>query len=89
MSMISDQGLFRTGIDLMYGLGLRVLYFPGIDHIESRIDTGMMEALDLGHLSAKALFLSQLNFKPEFSPGKWHRQIQKISKVFKSRATLS
>ena len=87
--MISDQGLFRTGIDLMYGLGLRVLYFPGIDHIESRIDTGMMEALDLGHLSAKALFLSNLNHKPDLAPGKWHRQIQKIAQVFKSRATLS
>ena len=86
--MISDQGLFRTGIDLMYGLGLRVLYFPGIDHQESRIDTGMMEALDLGHLTGKALFLSRLTRGPEKKPGRWHRQIRRVCEVFKSKQAL-
>ena len=82
LAFVADQGLFRVGIELMYGLGLRSLYFPGINHIEANIDTGTMGALDMSHLDDKALFLSRLYRKPKLSPGKWHREIQECVKVF-------
>ena len=76
--MTSDQGsnLFATYVHLAYMIGLRLLYFPDINHIESDVENGIFEAINCEHLSEKSLFLARLHHAPKRSEGRWHSQIK-------------
>ena len=75
LSLISDQGLFRLGLHMTVAMPLRVQWFPGPCHIESNIDGGILEALNLQHLSEKTNHVVKLLRGPQKASGKWHRQI--------------
>ena len=83
LTMTSDQGsnLFATYVHLAYTVGLRLVYFPDINHIESNVENGIFEAINFGHLTEKSLFLSRLHHGPRRSEGRWHVQIKYAFKV--------
>ena len=81
--MTSDQGsnLFATYVHLAYTVGLRLVYFPDINHIEANVENGIFEAINFEHLSEKSLFLARLHHGPKRSEGRWHSQIKYAFKV--------
>ena len=64
--MTSDQGsnLFATYVHLAFTVGLRLLYFPDINHIEANVENGIIDAMNFGHLAEKSLFLARLHHSP-------------------------
>ena len=78
LSFTADQGPenFAMYVHLAFHVGLRVVYFPDLNHIESNLDDGLFTALGLGHMDAKSRFLGRLHRGPQKSPGHWHAQIQ-------------
>ena len=76
--MTSDQGsnLFATYVHLAYTVGLRLVYFPDINHIESNVESGIFVAINFEHLTEKSLFLARLHHAPRRSEGRWHSQIK-------------
>ena len=83
LTMTSDQGsnLFATYVHLAYTVGLRLTYFPDINHIESNVENGIFDAMNFGHLAEKSLFLARLHHAPRRSEGRWHVQIKYAFKV--------
>ena len=81
--MTSDQGsnLFATHVHLAYTIGLRLVYFPDINHIEANVENGIFDAIGFGHLTEKSFFLSRLHHAPKRSEGRWHVQIKYAFKV--------
>ena len=64
LTLTTDQGLFPSYLHLAFTVGLRVCWFPGTDHQESRVLDSTMVACGLGHLDAKVLFLARFNYGP-------------------------
>ena len=83
LTMTSDQGsnLFATYVHLSYTVGLRLVYFPDINHIESNVENGIFPAINFGHLTEKSLFLAKLHHAPKRSEGRWHSQIKQAFEV--------
>ena len=83
LTMTSDQGsnLFATHVHLAYTIGLRLVYFPDINHIEANVENGIFDAIGFGHLTEKSFFLSRLHHAPKRSEGRWHVQIKYAFKV--------
>ncbi len=83
LTLTSDQGstLFAAQNHLAYSCGLRLVWFPDLNHIEANVDTGVLQAAGLAHLAEKALFLSRLNYGPKREVGHWHGQMQLAHKA--------
>ena len=83
LSLTADQAspMFKAYLHLAERLGLRVIWFPDINHIESNVDSGIMKACDLDHLCEKALFLGRLHRGPKKAAGRWHGQIKQAHKA--------
>ena len=84
LSLISDQGLFRLGLHMTVSMPLRVQWFPGPCHIESNIDSGILEALNLQHVTEKTNHIVKLLRGPNKAAGKWHRQIISAFRSFET-----
>ena len=83
LTMTSDQGsnLFAAYMNLVYTVGLRLVYFPDINHIESNVESGIFQAINFEHLTEKSLFLAKLHHGPQRSEGRWHTQIKNAFQV--------
>jgi len=83
LTMTSDQGsnLFATYVHLAYTVGLRLVYFPDMNHIESNVENGIFDAINFEHLTEKSLFLARLHHGPKRSEGRWHSQIKSAFEV--------
>jgi hypothetical protein len=62
--------MFASHVWLAYHVGLRMVWFPDINHQEANIDSGMMAASGLEQVDAKVLFLSRFNHGP-WRGGRW------------------
>ena len=62
-------------------LGLRLVWFPDISHVEHNVDKNVIAAYALEQLSEKALLLGRLHRGPKKAAGKWHGQIKKAHKA--------
>ena len=76
-------------VHLAFHVGLRIVYFPDLNHVESNLDDGLFTALGLGHMDAKSRFLGRLHRSPQKSPGHWHAQIQNAYKDHRFRNSFS
>lgn len=78
LTMTSDQGsnFFASYVHLAYTIGLRLVYFPDMNHIESNVENGIFDAINFSHLTEKSLFLARLHHAPKRSEGRWHSQIK-------------
>ena len=83
LTITSDQAspLFRAALHLSMKLRLRLVWFPDINHVEHRVDKGIMDACGLDHLNEKVLFLGRLHRGPKKAAGKWHGQIKLTHKA--------
>ena len=91
LTMTSDQGsnLFATYVHLAYTIGLRLVYFADINHIESNVENGIFEVINFGHLIEKSLFLARLHHAPKRSEGRWHSQIKNAFEVGRLESQLA
>ena len=81
LSIVSDQGLTKASLHMMYTMKLRCAWFPGVDHQEANCDKGIFSAINMGHCTDKALFMNRLYRGPKKSPGRWHGKIRRSFKV--------
>lgn len=84
LSLMSDQGLFRLALHLTVSMPLRVHWCPGPCHIESNIDSGILEALNLQHMTEKTNHIAKLLRGSKRGPGKWHREIMDAFRAFET-----
>ena len=82
LTLMSDQGLFRLALHLTVSMPLRVHWSPGPCHIESNIDSGILEALNLQHMTKNINHVVKLLRGPKRGPGKWHREIMDAFNAF-------
>ena len=84
LTLMSDQGLFRMALHLIVSMPLRVHWSPGPCHIESNIDSGILEALNLQHMTEKTNHIVKLLRGPKRGEGKWHREIMDAFNAFET-----
>lgn len=83
LTITADQGPenFAMYVNLAFHEGLRIVYFPDINHVEGNVDSGLLEALDMPHIDAKSKFLCRLHYGPTKGEGHWHAQIKSAFKA--------
>ena len=84
LTLMSDQGLFRLALHLIVSMPLRVHWSPGPCHQESNIDSGILEALNLQHMTEKTNHIFKLLRGPQRGAGKWHREIMDAFHAFET-----
>ena len=82
LTIISDQGLTKAALHIMYHMKLRAVWFAGINHQDHNCDNGVLPAIGLRHLSGKALFINRLHRGPKKNPGHWHGKILTAMRQF-------
>lgn len=75
LTIISDQGLTKAALHILYHMKLRAVWFAGIDHQDHNCDNAVLPAVGLRHASSKALFINRLHRGPKKAPGRWHGKI--------------
>ena len=70
LTIVSDQGLMKAALHIIYSMKLRAMWFAGIDHQDHNCDNGVLPAIGLRHLSGKALFINRLHGGPKDTPGR-------------------
>lgn len=87
VSLMSDQGLFKVGLHMAISMGMRAVWFYGPCHVEANLDTGVLEALNLQHMSEKVGHLLKLWRGPQKAYGRWHRRIKEAFQKFEEAYT--
>ena len=87
LSMTSDQGssLFASQIHLLYSTRIRGVWFPDINHQESRVETDLLPVAGMGQLSEKNDFISKLHYGPKKKRGHWHGQVMLAAEATSKR----
>ena len=84
LAITSDQAsyMFASANFLSYELGLRIVWFPDVNHVEANIDSGVFVASGLNQVNEKARFLARLPYGPARDSGHWHGQMKTASRAF-------
>ena len=75
LAWTSDQGLFPSWM-YMAACGVAVAHFPDVNHQESNIDATLLNAVGLGMVDEKTLFLARLKHGPMREAGHWGGQLK-------------
>jgi hypothetical protein len=78
LTITSDQDskMFAAANFLSYQCGLRSVWFPDINHVESNVEKGVMTASGLSQVNEKVSFLSRLPYGPQRDAGHWFGQMR-------------
>jgi hypothetical protein len=68
--------MFAAANFLSYQCGLRSVWFPDINHVESNVEKGVMNASGLSQVNEKVSFLSRLPYGPQRDAGHWFGQMR-------------
>jgi hypothetical protein len=83
LTVTSDQGstLFAACVHLSVHCGLRLVWFPDVNHQEHNVEGAVLQAAGLSQINEKVRFLSKLARGPQRSPGHWFGQLNWAFKV--------
>jgi hypothetical protein len=78
LTITSDQAsmMFAAANFLAYSCGLRLVWFPDINHIESNAEKAVFVATGIPQINEKVSFLARLPYGPRKNAGHWHSQMQ-------------
>jgi hypothetical protein len=68
--------MFAASNYLGHHCGIRVVWFPDVNHIEHNVERGVMAAAGLAQVNGKATFLSRLPYGPSRDAGHWFGQMK-------------
>jgi hypothetical protein len=68
--------MFAAANHLAYQCGLRVVWFPDINHVEHNVEKHVMVAAGLSQVNEKVTFLARLPYGPQRDAGHWFGQMQ-------------
>ena len=77
--------MFASANFLAYELGLRIVWFPDVNHVEANIDKGVFTASGVSQVSEKASFLARLPYGPARDAGHWHGQMKAAFRAFAAK----
>jgi hypothetical protein len=68
--------MFAAACHLMFACGLRVVWFPDINHAEHNAEKTVMSASGLSQVNEKVSFLARLPHGPQRDAGHWQAQMR-------------
>ena len=78
LAITSDQAspMFAAANYLAHHCGIRVVWYPDVNHIEHNVERGVLTAAGLSQINEKTSFLSRLPYGPSRDAGHWFNQMK-------------
>ena len=78
LAITSDQAspMFAAANYLAHHCGIRVVWYPDVNHIEHNVERGVLTAAGLSQINEKTSFLSRLPYGLSRDAGHWFNQMK-------------